>query len=343
MNASEVEREIVEVLRRSSLRGSDRQIGLDDALGEQGLGLDSLALVEFITALENRFKVELPDEFWTEREKLSIRHCAELIMQSNVTFSPTAEGYEPVPNQRSTIGLSWSEKAAAAMRELGAIRGIGWILGRLVLHVTDIFYLRQKYHILIFDVEDQPLPSYASSVDLTLRQVTAEDSSAFETFCSAITYRTHTANRIMTMELFRQRLESGYVCLGAWLNDEIVAIDWWSGEGYKCPFTGLRFHWPDDTCYAMELFEHPEHTGKGVGLSLLAFSLATAKERGYRYQVAMVIGKNVKMLSASVQLFGFVKIGEIDTTRVLFKPLSSWQIDGASGRGGSVLLGRRSN
>jgi acyl carrier protein/GNAT superfamily N-acetyltransferase len=342
MNASEVEREVVEVLRRSSLRGSDRQIGLDDALGEQGLGLDSLALVEFVTALENRFQVELPDEFWTERERLSIRHCADLIVKSNASVSPATEKYEPIPNQRSTIGLSWSQKATSAFRELGAVRGAGWILGRLGLHITDSFYLRQKYHILMFDISDQPLPSYTSLPDLILREVSAEDSDAFREFCTSIAYRTHTANKIMTVELFRERLESGYICLGAWLNDRIVGVDWLSGEGYKCPFTGLRFHWPSETCYAMELFEHTEHTGEGIGLSLLAFSLAVAKERGYESQVAMVIGKNVKMLSASVQLFGFVKIGEIDTRRILFKPFSSWQIGGDSGRGGGVLLGRPS-
>ena len=339
MNMNEVEHEVVEVLRRSALRGSERHVGLDDALGEQGLGLDSLGLVDFVTALENKFQVELPDNLWTERENLSIRYCADLIVKSNATLSRENEVYEPIRNQRNTIGLPWSKKASSAISELGAVRGATWILGHLILHVSDCFYLRQKYYILKFDVAERDLPSYSSSSNLTLREISTEDSDAYSEFCSSIVYRTHTANKTMTMELFRQRLESGYVCLGAWLNGRIVGIDWLSGEGYKCPFTGLLLSWPNETCYAMELFEHPAHTGEGIGLALLAFSLATAKDRGYDSQVTMVIGRNVKMLSAAVQLFGFAKIGEIDTSRVLFKPFSSWKIGYKKGRGGTAVLG----
>jgi acyl carrier protein len=337
MNRSEVEREVVAVLRQSSLRGSERQIGLDDALGGQGLGLDSLGLVEFVTALENRFQIELPDDLWTEREKLSIRHCAELIAKSGVTMSLVAQAYEPIPNQRSTIGLSWSEKATSSIRELGIVRGIAWMVGRVGLHIADWFYLRQKNYILTADLTRQSVPRQTSSIDLILREVSADDGRAFGEFCSSVVYRT-IANRRMSMELFRKRLSAGYVCLGAWHDDILVGVSWLSDEGYKCAVTGLQLYWPNESCYAMELFEHPEHVSKGVGLALLGYSLAVAKERGYRKQVTMVLSRNVRMLSAAVQLFGFVKVGEINTTRILFKPFSRWNIAGKSGWGGSAML-----
>ena len=339
MNRTDIEREAVEVLRRSSLSGSDREVGLDDALGEQGLGLDSLALVEFVTALENRFRIELPDDVWTERDRLSIRYCVDVIMESGHHAVPrTEDDYKPTPSRRSTIGLSWTEKGISAIRELGPVRGVAWIAGHFALHITDLFYLRQKYYILTADLMQPEVPGYEPSVDLVLRELDQEDGPAFGDFCSSVVYRTHTGDRRMTLELFYERLTSGYVCLGAWHDDKLVAVDWLSAEGYKCPFTGLQLHWPDDSCYAMELFEHPGYVGKGVGLALLAYSLTVAKERGYREQATMVIATNVKMLSAAVQLFGFRRVGEIETTRILLKPLSRWNIAGRSGKGGVALL-----
>jgi len=339
MNRDEVDRELVAVLRRTSLSGSEREIGLEEPLGEQGLGLDSLALVEFVSALENRFQIELPDDVWTERDKLSIRYCSDLILKSGSHVVPNADdAYEPRLSRRNTIGLSWSEKASSAIDELGLVRGMAWIAGHIVLHITDCFYLHQKYYILTAELVQRAVPVHASSVDLVLRELSVDDAPTFREFCSSVVYRTHTANRRMSTALFHERLNSGYLCLGAWHDNRIVGVDWLSVEGYKCPFTGLRLHWPEESCYAMELFEHPEYVGKGVGLALLGYSLAVAKERGYREQITMVIGRNVKMLSAAVQLFGFSRIGEIDTKRILFRPFSRWNVGGRTGRGGRALL-----
>ena len=50
MNRNQVERDIVQLLRQTALSGSDREIRTLDPLGELGLGLDSLALVQFYWA-----------------------------------------------------------------------------------------------------------------------------------------------------------------------------------------------------------------------------------------------------------------------------------------------------
>jgi GNAT superfamily N-acetyltransferase len=100
----------------------------------------------------------------------------------------------------------------------------------------------------------------------------------------------------------------------------------------------LKLSWPSDTCYAGELYEHPQHQGQGVGLALLAFSLAETKRRGYRRQVSWVTAHNTKMLSGSLQLMGFTKIGRIDIRRVFRRPFSTWDIGGRAGRGGTVIL-----
>jgi GNAT superfamily N-acetyltransferase/acyl carrier protein len=337
MNRTDIEHELVELLRRSSLSSSDREIGVGDALGQQGFGLDSLALVEFVTAVENRFEIELPEEVWTERDKLSIRYCADLILSSGRQVLRPIADCEPRQRWQSTIGLSWTEKAASARREFGTMRALAWIVGRVGLHIADWFYFREKNYILTAALRERDIPGHASSVDLDLRAVSSDDSAAFDEFCSSIVYRTVTNER-MNLQTFHKRLDAGYVCLGAWHDNRIVGIDWLTDEGYGCPSTGLHIHWPSESCYAMELYEHPAFVGKGVGLALIGYSLAVAKERGYREQVTMVLARNVRMLSAAVQLFGFEKVGEIETVRILFKPFSKWDIGGRSGRGGRVML-----
>ncbi len=337
MNRTDVEREVAEVLRRSSLSGSDRKIALDNAMGAQGLGLDSLALVEFVTAVENRFQIELPDEVWTERDKLSIRYCVDLIMSLGQEVLRPIADYELRQGWQTTIGLSWTEKASSAFREFGTLRALAWIVGRVGLHIADWFYLRQKNYILTAAVREREIPRHAPSMDLDLRAVSRDDSVAFDEFCASIVYRTVTDERMNT-QTFHERLDAGYVCLGAWHDNRIVGIDWLTDEGYSCPSTGLDLHWSSESCFAMELYEHPAFLGKGVGLALIGYSLVVAKERGYREQVTMVLARNVRMLSAAVQLFGFERVGEIETTRILFKPFSKWDVGGQSGWGGRVML-----
>ncbi len=69
---TEIEDLVLETLRRPALSGSCRTVGSDGPLGELGLGLDSLALSEFATAIEKRFQVQQPDEMWVDRGQLSL-------------------------------------------------------------------------------------------------------------------------------------------------------------------------------------------------------------------------------------------------------------------------------
>lgn len=93
----------------------------------------------------------------------------------------------------------------------------------------------------------------------------------------------------------------------------------------------MTFTWPPDTYYGGELWEHAEFRGKGVGMSLLAASLAKAKKAGYLRQVTIVKAHKTKMLSAAVQLYGFEKTGTISVHRLLRRPFSIWQKGGKSG------------
>jgi len=81
-----IERELVHHLREHVLLGSDRAIDLDRPLGP-AIGLDSLGLMEFLAAIEERFDVEFPDTLWTDRRDFTLRRLADYLV---------AQGYRPV-------------------------------------------------------------------------------------------------------------------------------------------------------------------------------------------------------------------------------------------------------
>jgi acyl carrier protein/GNAT superfamily N-acetyltransferase len=337
MNKNEVEREIIQIIRQKILSGSDREINLQDPIGELGLGLDSLALVEFITAIENRYQIELSDKIWTDREQLTLQYFIDLIIESNSADSPIIKTSSPLSSQSNLIAMSRYAKFKQVIHEGGWLKGIIWASSRFIGNILEIFYEYETRYILSFNLLENKLPSYSSSLKIDLSVATLSDSTALNEFLTSYSFRT-ADNKKMTIDIFRQRMDSGYTGLVAWYQSKIIGIDWLSNVGYNCPFTGLKIMWPKEFCYAMELYEHKKYQGQGVGLALLAFSLVEAKKKGYSTQITLVRAKNIKMLSAAIHFFSFRKIGEVHTIRIFRRPFSKWQIGKNSGRGGILLL-----
>lgn len=337
MNKSQIEKEIIEILRRRALHGSSREISLTTPLGEQGLGLDSLALIEFVTSLENHFQTVIPEEIWTAGSKLTLQHFADLISMA-VPAPPTAAEELP-PTSRPPVTTPRDEARPA--EEPGRPRSRSdWRRKApfsYLYKLSKFLYERESYMILERDLRGYQVPAPNSPLHLLLRQATREDEDALERFWLSFRYYT-LAREEMNRTLFRKRLDSGYTCLTAWLGDEVIGIDWLLTRSYRCPHTGLELAWPPEAIYAGELYEHKQQQGKGVGLALLAFSLAESQKNGYLRQVTLVTAKNIKMLGAAMQLFGFVKTGEIHTTRLFRQPISSWRVRTEAGRGGKLVL-----
>lgn len=87
MTRAAIERELVHHLRAQVLLGSDREIALDSPLGP-AVGLDSLGLMEFLAALEERFDVEFPDTLWADRRDFTLRRLADyLVAQADQRFA----------------------------------------------------------------------------------------------------------------------------------------------------------------------------------------------------------------------------------------------------------------
>ncbi len=76
----ELEPQLMEIVRlHLQRRGIERSVGLDEALSEEGLGFDSVARLELLTAVEERCGVRIPEAYWGTRPVESLRHLLDIL------------------------------------------------------------------------------------------------------------------------------------------------------------------------------------------------------------------------------------------------------------------------
>ena len=337
MNRDLIEQKVERILRATALSGSDREISLADPFGELGLGLDSLALVQFVTALEKEFQVPMPDDLWTARGQLTLNHFVDILAGSRSKLAKVESG--PTISSVSTATEAPSQPRNDSLgTDLGKSNRNDSAFVSTLFETLKYFYLSHLYYIVQCELSEQILPAYSPALKLSLRAASLDDAPALTAFWKANRNITFNKRR-MTIELFEKLLASGHICYVAWLDDEIVGSDWVWDKGFYCWSTGLRLDWPKDTSYGGELYEHKRYRGKGIGLALLAFSLSELKKKGYARQVCWVEAGNIPMLSASIQLFNFEIIGSIRQWGIV-PPLafSTWETDRRAGRGGTLVL-----
>ena len=88
MSRESIERDVAGVLREQVLLDSDREIAFDAPLGP-GAGLDSLGLMEFLAALEERFDVDFPDSLWTDRREFTLGRLVDYLDAMGADVSPS--------------------------------------------------------------------------------------------------------------------------------------------------------------------------------------------------------------------------------------------------------------
>jgi GNAT superfamily N-acetyltransferase len=139
-------------------------------------------------------------------------------------------------------------------------------------------------------------------------------------------------------KVFRQRLQDGYLCYGAWIDNRLVALDWVATNSDYESTSRVQLTLSAGSCYGLDLNEHPDYKDQGIGLALLSYALDDCRKRGFERQYTIVHGINKTMLLTSTQLFGFKPIGKIWTRKVLGGHRASWEIDGRSGGGAQLTL-----
>jgi acyl carrier protein/GNAT superfamily N-acetyltransferase len=313
VNEAEIEKTVLAILRQSSLIGS-RRVDPAAPLGEQGLGLDSLALVKFITAVENYFSIDLPESIWIERERLTPERLGETIAGLVASTSGEPPASRPMPSV---------EPAAEGRKETkGVIRKSLQLLRLLARFV----YKQETFHILSFDLEHERIPDYIPSQAVVCRPAGPDDLAAAKEMWPR-------NRRQRKLQTFMARYSAGYSCFVAEADGTIAAIDWVTSTEDRERNLGLTIRPRPDSCYGLDLYEHPGYQDKGIGMAVLLYCLRQSVEQGRRRQYTIVQSSNRKMLLTCVQLIGFTVVGRIRTRRILGFSYSTWHINGTVGRG----------
>ncbi len=59
-------------------RGIERVVSLDDPLGAEGLGLDSVGQLDLLGEIEKRCKVRIPEAYWGSQPLRNLNHLLDV-------------------------------------------------------------------------------------------------------------------------------------------------------------------------------------------------------------------------------------------------------------------------
>jgi acyl carrier protein/GNAT superfamily N-acetyltransferase len=312
---------ILRIVREELLFGSERSIPVDAPLGELGVGLDSLALVRLLTAVEATFGVDIPDDVWTARGPLSVDDLAEV-----VAAAPKREAALPPPAAEEPVLRGRMERVEHALAGGGPARRGAWTAVRMLAPVKQFAFAHSRNLVLERRLDNTELPEIEPPHGVVVRPYAPGDEAGLDGLWPSFTAR-HGRNYL------RRSVRNGVIVLVAAEEKRIVALDLLSPAGEEEVEIARG-----DACYGYWLAEAPAARGRGIGLSLLAYSLRFARERGFRTQLTYVAETDTLMLAAATQLLGFRPIGTARRLRVLGLTGWSWEVDGTRGRGRRLVL-----
>jgi acyl carrier protein/GNAT superfamily N-acetyltransferase len=322
LSADAIEGGIARIVRDELLLGSDRPIPTDAPLGELGVGLDSLALVSLLSAVESDFGVELPDDIWVARGPMSVGDLAEVVRRAPRTNAQSSTLVRTSPVLHGRL-----ERVEDRLRRHGLAGRAAWTGVRIAAPVKRFLLSNTRHFLLERPLDEVALPIPPAPAGVELRHLDPGE----ETRISELWAPVH-ARR--SQRDFEQALRNGAIALVACERGEIVAVDLLSANGdHEVDVLGTG------ACYGFYLTESRSARGRGIGLALVAFSFEVARERGFRAQLTHIWEGNTPMLVAATQLLGFQTIGVARRRRLAGFTRWSWiEEDGRRGRGPRLVL-----
>jgi GNAT superfamily N-acetyltransferase len=130
----------------------------------------------------------------------------------------------------------------------------------------------------------------------------------------------------------RRRMAAGIICLAAWEGERIVAYDLLGPTGAEDVSTAAG------TCFGLNLYERRSSRGRGIGLALLAASLAHTRDLGFSRQATIVLERNRPMIAATTQMLGFEITGHAERTELLGRVSWTWPRHGSICRGPRLVV-----
>jgi GNAT superfamily N-acetyltransferase/acyl carrier protein len=319
-SAEAVLAEVTRIVREATGLGTARELAPEEPLGK--LGLDSLAIVNVVAAVEARYARELPDALWDDRRGISIATLASAIAESGGDLA-VLQG-APVASVTEQPGVSRIERLFLQLEGSGP--GGRAAAGALHRTVISAHWLRalQRCVILARDLDGE-LPEVPLPGGITIAPydgVSDRPLAGIWTSTQAGRMRAH----------LRRRMQAGILCLAAWEGERIVAYDLLGPEGAEDVTTS------PGTCFGLNLYERRESRGRGIGLALLAASLPYTRDLGFTRQATIVLDRNRPMIAAATQLLGFAVCGRAERSELLGRVHWSWQRHGSTCSGPRLVI-----
>ena len=320
-SAEEVLAEVTRIVRGATGIGPARELPPEEPLG--ALGLDSLALVNAVAAVEAAFGSELPDALWEDRGVISIASLAAAVaVPATGALRTRHSGSAPTAPEQP--GVSRVELLFQQLEARGAAgRAASGALHRAVIlaHWTRA---HQPCVVLARDLAGE-LPDVRLPAGVTVARydgVSDEPLAGMWTATQAVRMRAH----------LRRRMNAGIHCLAAWEGGRIVAYDLLGPDGAEDVTTS------PGTCFGLNLYERREARGRAIGLGLLAASLSYTRDLGFARQATIVLERNRPMIVAATQLLGFAVAGHAERSEVFGRVRWSWQRHGSTCSGPRLVI-----
>ena len=333
MTRDEAAQYVVATLRRTVWLGNpDRTASLERPLGSDGVGLDSLGIVEFLSELEGSLNIHFPDEFWS-RGPRTLGDVVDFVAASRRVVPTRPASRVPAH------GAARTSEATAALHEQGFWRGAAWIVTRVAERYGRMLYVRQRQLLLERDLTASLPHVPRAALPLEFRAAQPGDGPAL---LASGFWPPSRADYWLRLFAARFTAGTGYRSFVALHQGQIVGIDWVSGKSADTALIGLRVEMRPGSCVGENLMEHRAYRHQGIGLALLTYSLEQSRGMGYARQVTLVSAWNHRMLVTAVQLLGFRQAGELVTTWRLGHPRTAWRFDGpqgvVDGEGGTMTV-----
>src|SRR3954471_6286710 len=264
--AEDVLAEVTRVVREASGVGGARDLPPEEPLS--ALGLDSLAIVNVVAAVEGRYARELPDGLWKDRRGISIASLAAALAAVGEESALPRGAHDAAPGEQP--GVSRVERLFLQLEG----RGPGGRVTAGALHhgVIAAHWLRANQPCVVLTRElDGELPIVPLPDGVTIAPydgIHDEPLAGIWTRTQAGRMRSH----------LRRRMNAGMHCLAAWEAERIVAYDLLGPSGAEDVTTS------PGTCFGLNLYERRESRGRGIGLALLAASLPYTRDLGFSRQ-----------------------------------------------------------
>ena len=165
---------------------------------------------------------------------------------------------------------------------------------------------------------DEPLPEIVPRVEAEIRRLGPDDRADFEALGQG------------DASVFRERLERGHHCWGAWCSGSLRHIAWIAFGETRVEYLNCRLRLNDDVAYIYRAFTHPEYRRLDLGPARQAACLTALRGQGYTAAIAAVLPDN-PWASASWHKVGYRRIGVVRALGTGRQPRIYTRLDRAAG------------